>query len=61
MLTNEQRAHELAMLNLKVGIPVFQKNFSQKELREFNIAEMYVEMYKNALAFLNKQLTDETK
>jgi len=60
MLTNQQRAHDLAMLQLQLNIPLIQKRFSQKTINkaDSNLVDMYIETYKNALVELDAKLID---
>jgi len=62
-MTNEQRAHDIAMLQLKLSMPTIQKKFNNETLKEanFNMTEWYLDGYNLALSTLNERLNPEKK
>ena len=56
MPTNEQRAHDIAIVQLQLNVPIIQKQFSAKVLEEgnFSLLELYLDSYNAALSALEK-------
>ena len=63
MLTNEQRAHDIAMLQLNLNIPIIQKNFTAKAIADagVSVTDMYIEQYSTILNTLNEKLSPAQK
>jgi len=56
MLTNEQRAHDIAILQLQINVPTIQQKVSKDALKEgnFNLLGLYLNFYNSALTALEK-------
>ena len=61
MLTNEQRAHDVAILQLQFNVPVMQRRFSHEQLKVVNLAEEYLEIYNATLTTIEARLNQSKK